>query len=76
MPPHCPRVGARPSASRTAVAAPSVRSTITRIASWLNHGEGGYRELSALAERAQEPNATQKSAAPAGAVRVSYGTLW
>jgi len=39
-------------------------ATITRIASWLNHGEGGYR---LLLERARRGGADDRSARGAGA---------
>ena len=33
-------------------------ATITRIASWLNHGEGGYREMLAKLDAAGPPGTT------------------
>ena len=50
-PRHGPALGGRPAARRRAALrghlTPTGASTatITRIASWLNHGEGGYREM-------------------------------
>jgi TrpR-related protein YerC/YecD len=40
-------------------------ATITRIAQWLNHGEGGYREALARAAKAREAGVPY----PAGAER-------
>ena len=42
-------------------------ATITRIASWLNHGEGGYREASTPRRRAARPHPLPRPATDEGA---------
>ena len=56
-----PSAGPSPACSTTACTTPQISretgastATITRIASWLNHGEGGYREALERLDAARE----------------------